>query len=74
MRWLTMETAPKDGTKILLRVDGVAIEGDYGKYPDCKGRDSEGNGWRVTSLASHGCGCCAGDNDAPTHWCPLPSE
>lgn len=67
MNWQTMETAPKDGTHILLFVDGQAIEGwwehigaEYGAL---------GSEWCVAALV--GCGCRGGDNDEPTHWAVL---
>ena len=61
--WQTIETAPKDGTKILLLVEGVAIEGGWSsKYKE----------WKVVNVSSHGCGCCAGRNGEPQGWMKLP--
>lgn len=52
--WQPMDTAPKDGTHVLLRIIGreyepSVIEGwwDY-------------DSWDVVRLDSHGCGCCGG--------------
>ena len=68
MQWRKIETAPKDGTSILLRIDDCAIEGNW-HFP-MYGKPH----WSPISLSSHGCGCCASDDSAPTHWCPLPEE
>jgi hypothetical protein len=62
--WRTdMENAPRDGTPILLRIDGSAIEGSYSNHLSM---------WAVVSMASHGCGCCAENNEEPTAWMHLP--
>lgn len=65
--WQPIETAPKDGSYILLLIDDTAIEGnwyvDFG-YP--KGK------WSVAQLSSHGCGCCGSEDSPPTHWMPRP--
>jgi hypothetical protein len=78
MIWQTIETAPKDGAHVLLLIPdyeyggysihdkkpiNVAIEGWW---------DIDIEEWRVAILPSHGCGCCAGSNDNPTHWMPIP--
>src|SRR5690606_24611417 len=65
--WQSMETAPKDGTAILLLIDGKAIQGSYEK-PFYRGSDP----WPVVSLPTHGCGCCEYDNPLPEGWAPLP--
>jgi hypothetical protein len=61
MDWQPIETAPKDGTRILLFIEDQAIEGYWGEWED----------WSVASLSVHGCGCCSSDNEAPTHWAVL---
>lgn len=69
-RWRPIETAPKDGTSILLYYpDSGVIEGMWFE------RYENGNGgqWSVVSIDQHGCGCCADDSDQPTHWMPLPA-
>jgi len=71
MEWQPIETAdtkPKlilgrYSEPVLLLVDGVAIQGEF---------DNQDGKWYVERLESHGCGCCAGEDSAPTHWCPLP--
>lgn len=64
MDWQPIDTAPKDGTRILLLIDGMAIEGTLpigsSKYLD------------LAITSQHGCGCCATNDDWPTHWMPLP--
>lgn len=65
MDWQPIETAPRDGTGILLYYAGIgAIEGEwYAKY---------GGEWSVVTIDAHGCGCCSGDSDQPVAWMPLP--
>ncbi len=64
-KWQTIKTAPKDGTRILLYCEGCVIEGYFYQNYTRKG-------WDVVILSSHGCGCCSGDLEEPTHWMPLP--
>ncbi len=70
--WQPIETAPKDGTHILLFIESKIIEGWWEK------REYDGPWpmvlelWKTIWLSEHGCGCCAEDNDDPTHWMPLP--
>ena len=71
---MPIETAPKDGTEILLLFthDG-AIQGSWfvGKRPN---GTVYAQRWNVIALPSHGCGCCSSDDDNPTHWMPLPES
>jgi len=67
-----METAPRDGTKIILLVGGSHIEGWYGDLSDCDSEDGKGRGWKFATLPSHGCGCCYARSPDPDGWCPLP--
>lgn len=62
--WKPIETAPKDGTEVILLIEDVIIKGQYisGAFPY----------WRVDVLPSHGCGCCSEDDPSPSHWMPLP--
>ncbi len=46
MKMQPMETAPRDGTKIILFVEGIFIAGWFTDI-----------GWQKGSLNSHGCGC-----------------
>lgn len=62
--WKTMDTAPKDGTHVILRVEGKVIEGWW---------DASWPRWDVVWLSAHGCGCCGSVNDAPDGWMPMPS-
>ena len=58
MEWQPIETAPKDGTEILV-FDGRGIwlvDTEYEMYPK-----------------HNGCGCCSSSvDDVATHWMPLP--
>jgi len=71
IEWLDITCAPKDGTAVLLYVDGVAIEAkwDDQKRPD--GSRYGGGVWRVEGVPSHGCGCCSSENSPATHWAVL---
>ena len=62
IRWRSMKTAPRDGTEILLWVEGCAITGSW---------DARSERWCVDVLPSHGCGCCADSNDPPDAWSPI---
>ena len=71
--WQPIETAPKDGTRILAFMEGGIIETwwddmSYGN-PDREGMGE----WDCVRLSSHGCGCCAYTNTPPTRWMPLPA-
>lgn len=68
MKWLPIETAPKDGTSILLLIDDTAIEGSW--YTPQYGKP----GWHPEALSSHGCGCCSTPDGPATHWSPLPTK
>lgn len=67
-QWQPIETAPKDGTNILLLIGGKVIQG----YWCCEKWNDAFPGWDVVVLPSHGCGCCGDTNPEPTHWMPLP--
>lgn len=65
MKWQTIESAPKDGTSVLvINDDGHVYEAAY---------DDTCEKFRFPSADQHGCGCCSGSDDAPTHWMPLPA-
>jgi len=73
-KWRPMRTAPKDGTSVLLLVDGKVIEGSF--YDEvCGNGERYGPGkWDVVSLPSHGCGCCSTSDPEPSGWLPLPPQ
>jgi len=73
MKWQPIKTAPRDGTKIILLVEDVAISGSWGEHPDCGPERYPQEGWRVHSLPSHGCGCCYEGNEEPEYWIPMPT-
>lgn len=64
-KWQPIETAPKDGTRVVLFMDDEAIEGWFVS-------GSRFSGWRIVAMPSHGCGCCSYTDPEPTHWMPLP--
>ena len=78
LTWQPIKTAPKDGTHIMLCIP----DWDYEQTPKAPTRvmvegwwDEEmypSGEWRVITLPSHGCDCCAFENQEPTHWMPLP--
>ena len=61
--WQTIDTAPKDGTEILL----ASKNGSRVCYWD-SGRFFEG--WFIPASDAHDCGGTYAA--APTHWMPLP--
>lgn len=69
--WQPIETAPKDGTRVLLWFDGTVVSGSWNPQVDIKGNSYGPGGWDAETLPSHGCGCCSSDNDPPTYWMPL---
>jgi hypothetical protein len=63
--WQPIESAPKDGTAVLLLIEGEAIQGHWVTHGNTPSE------WKVIRLSSHGCGCCSSRNPNPTHWQPL---
>lgn len=68
MEWQTIETAPRDGTKIILLADGEPF---LGYYVDLEIRkygksSSHSTGWRMVSLFP--------SEVEPTHWLALPAR
>jgi hypothetical protein len=70
MEWRAIESAPRDGTHVLLLVDEYSIEGWWVVREDYYGNDR--SAWQPATLDWHGCGCCQGSEPEPTHWMPLP--
>lgn len=67
--WQPIETAPKDGTKILLtpgEVETVTI-GSF-ERPHLVGE----TGWRSIERDSDAWGCTYRMDIKPTHWMPIP--
>lgn len=69
--WRDIETAPKDGTAILIYVDDVAIEAAWDDQTRADGSSFGAGKWRVESVSEHGCGCCADENGQASHWAIL---
>lgn len=63
MKWLPIETAPKDGTHILLAGKDFVMSGQFDSDPglwfDSRGMGYEWEVWGSGELN-------------PTHWMPLP--
>jgi len=69
MKWQTIDTAPKDGTHILLYVEDQGIVEGWWYPADWHG---DGGWWDYITLSAHGCGCCQSYDDNPTFWMPMP--
>lgn len=67
--WQPIETAPRDGTEVLVcRV----YEGGKAEYAVAHNYD-DGNGWR--DMGDMGwAGMTHDDENQPTHWMPLPAH
>ena len=63
MEWQPIETAPKDGTSILIYAEDSVIEAYF---------SDDLNEWSPVTLDCHGCGCCGMDYPTPEYWMPLP--
>ena len=70
--WQSIETAPKDGTTIILLIGGFVIEGEWDSQTRTDGVAYGEGEWSVARLPSHGCGCCASEDGPATHWMPIP--
>lgn len=64
--WQPIETAPKDGTQVLLyEVDEDGLEIIFvGEYQSSRDEDCYGSKWTCTEYDAF--------NHYPTHWMPLP--
>ena len=60
MTWQPIETAPQN-VDVLVLLGGEVFSGAF-----------NGGHWEFPYADYHGCGCCSGINDRPTHWMPLP--
>lgn len=68
MSWLPIESAPKDGTKVLLYCPHIGVvrgSWQFNKYAK-KPRPYWSNDWEAVA------GAIATRADQPTHWMPLP--
>lgn len=73
--WQPIETAPKDGTHVLLHVEGYVVEAWWdaeGYFYDYSKDEAAYGKWEVAKLAPHGCGCCSSELNPPKFWMPLP--
>lgn len=62
--WQPIATAPKDGVRVLLLIDGVVIEGWW---------HVQAERWEVVSLPIHGFDPWPEEVNDPSHWMPLPA-
>lgn len=60
--WQPLDTAPKDGTRVILSWGGKAINGFFLDNSRCS---TPWAGWRVESMVAQPAG-------QPTHWQPFP--
>lgn len=59
--WYDIESAPRDGTRVILAWDGVRV----GYFIDNSETSVPWAGWKVPSMEKYPMG-------VPTHWMPLP--
>lgn len=69
--WQSIESAPKDGTRILL-LDGNIVRIGYWCSPAGFELFEQRDGWQIFECED-GCYSLALDADEATHWMPLPS-
>lgn len=83
MQWLPIDTAPKDGTDILVCYEMATVpivhiahydsdEHDMWEYQGSKSKEDAVGWWSFVqnSVSQHK--LCKEDYNAPTHWMPLP--
>ena len=72
-KWQPIESAPRDGRKILLWWPG-ATSAPLGSWQCLEGGDEDGTGWIFAwaleddGLSEHGDGWIYDDSFQPTHW------
>ena len=75
--WQPIETAPKDGTRILVSFGTMGVWLVSWDTPEWWGSHDDGSGIWCTDDNKHGPYALRGYNDdgprAPTHWMPLPA-
>lgn len=69
--WRTIDSAPKDGTPVLLLIDGHVREGVWDPSEFDPATDDVTGNWQLLWAEGNAYGC--GPNNRPTHWRPLPS-
>ena len=67
MKWQPIETAPKDGTKLLLKFQGPFSDAAEDGIVTGSWSDYSRSWWLSSIWAS------SGAHKPPTHWMPLPS-
>jgi hypothetical protein len=68
MDWQPIETAPLDGSKVIILLNGHVTVGDYSVREHFENGKSvyRNASWRVLGMY------WPGEEPAPTHWMPLP--
>ncbi len=70
--WKSISTAPKDGTRVLVWSKTRAEIAHWD--PEPTRWEGEGACWTVYDANDHFYSIHLVDDEAPTHWMPLPSE
>ncbi len=73
--WQPIETAPRDGTHVLLYAEKATTEAWWDKegfFWDYVREEAGYGKWELVRLSPHGCGCCSSELTSATHWMPLP--
>jgi hypothetical protein len=68
MEWQPIETAPKDGTWILVTGGDIGYNWDGDTIPAVTTAQWHYKSWQMAWFDSG----CLGEYDNPTHWMPLP--
>lgn len=72
-QWRTIDSAPRDGSEVLLLIENRAFQAAWDDCTLPNGSRYCPGEWRPASLPSHGCGCCSSKDPDPTHWMPIPT-
>lgn len=77
MEWKDIDSAPKDGTEIILKRGSRVTSGSFERWADTESHyDSAGNylGRTTVDCGEYWCSYdgCFCDDEHPTHWMPLP--
>ena len=75
--WKGIESAPKDGTEIILRNGMRVTSGSWQQWADTESHYDDAGNFIGTATVDCGAGWCSYDggfcdDDLPTHWMPLP--
>jgi hypothetical protein len=68
-QWRTIESAPRDGTRVIVAYPDFVTEAKYGDY---RLEDETLNGWHFYDSEDPWYSVGFNDYPEPTHWMPLP--